>query len=303
MGFAYPKQKFQDWFTQQWAIFWGTRIDPRAVPWLVGPLGSLGVIADHFVEKVAEQEGLVVERNATGQGLIPSMKELQLPGAEFARLSPAIVDFYEKTSLYRLAFRVQWNPLFKVFGKLVNYLFSHRIGQLNIPSNRAESSEQITSEIITLTDPGTGKVKYTVWYRTFKSTGQVLYSGVYSTCTLPSGEVCVKAVFPLPNGNATVILSPSVGPEGGLRLASSGKKFGAPGFYFLLKDANGKLWSQYVRSFRDQLDVRYHEGHLMAEQTLTLWHWRVLRFQYTIHLAGQEAAASISPKLDREGLG
>jgi hypothetical protein len=303
MGFAYPRQKFQDWFTQQWAIFWGKRITPLAVPWLMGPVGSLGVIADNFVEKIAEQEGLVVERNATGQGLIPSMKELKLSEAEFARLSPAIIAFYEKTSLYRLTFLVQWNPWFKVFGKLVNSLFSHRIGQLNIPSNQAESAEQINSEIITLIDPGTGKVKYTVWYRTFKSTGRVLYSGVYSTCTLPSGEVCVKAVFPLPNGNATVILSPSVGPNGGLRLASSGEKFGTPGFYFLLTDSKGKLWSQYIRSFRDQLDVRCHEGNLRAEQTLTLWRRCILRFHYTIHLAGQEAAGNTPPKLDSEGHG
>ncbi|MBF9239904.1 hypothetical protein I2I05_21105 [Hymenobacter sp. BT683] len=303
MGFASTKQKCQDWFTQQWAIFWGKRIDPLAVPWLLGPVGSLGVIADNFVEGIAEQEGLVVERNATGQGLIPSMQDLQLPEAEFARLSPAIVDFYENTGRYRLAFRVQWNPWFKIFGKLVNALFSHRIGQLTIPSNRTAGSEQINSELITLTDPGTGKVKYTVWYRTFQSTGQVLYSGVYSTCTLPSGEVCVKAVFPLPNGNATVLLSPSVGPDGGLRLASSGKKFGDPGFYFVLTDAKGQLWSQYIRSFRDQLDVRCYEGNLRAEQTLTLWHRCVLRFHYSIHLAGQEAAGSTLPKLDREGIG
>ncbi|WP_400190367.1 hypothetical protein [Hymenobacter sp. B81] len=299
MSFASPRQKFQDWFTQQWAIFWGRRIEPLAVPWLTGPLGSVGVIADSFVDKLAEQEGLVVERNAAGRGLLPSIMELQLSEAEVARLSPAIIDFYEKTSRYRLTFLVQWNPWFKILGKLVNSLFSHRIGQLNIPSNRVEDSERINSELITLTDPGTGKVKYTVWYRTVKSTGQVLYSGVYSTCTLPSGQVCVKAVFPLPNGNATVLLSPSIGPDGGLRLASSGRQFGDPGFYFVLQDAHGTLWSQYLRSFRDQLDVRCHEGNLMADQTLTLWHWRILRFQYTIHMLRQEAAGSTSPKADR----
>lgn len=282
MRLAYPKQKFQDWFTQQWAIFWGKRIEPEIVPWLMGPFGKLGAIADDFVNKIAEDESLIIKRNATSHGLIFSIKELKLSEEESARLSQNVIDFYEKTGLYKLKFSVKWNPLFKIFGKLVKYLFSNRIEQLNIPTNNVASSKQISSEIITLSDPNSGKVKYTVWYRTFKSTGQVLYSGVYATCTLPSGKACIKAVFPLPNGNATVIMSPSVGPNGELRLDSSGKKFGDPGFYFLLKDAKGDLWSQYISSFRDQLNVCCYEGKIIAEQNLTLWHFPVLRFNYEI---------------------
>ncbi|MFN6944272.1 MAG: hypothetical protein ACK4ND_04955 [Cytophagaceae bacterium] len=280
---AYPGQKFQDWFTQQWAIFWGKRIEPETMPWLMGPFGKPGVIADDFVNKIAEEEGLIIERNTTSHGLIFSIKELKLSDAESARLSQKVIDFYETTGLYNLTFSVKWNPLFKIFGKLTKYLFSNRLEQLNIPTNKVEGSQQINSEIITLSDPKSGQVKYTVWYRTFQATGQVLYSGVYTTCTLPSGKACVKAVFPLPNGNATVIMSPSVGPNGELRLDASGKKFGDPGFYFLLNDSKGDFWSQYISSFRDQLNVCCHEGNIIAEQTLTLWHCRVLRFNYEIH--------------------
>ena len=283
MRLAYPRQKFQDWFTQQWAIFWGKRIEPETVPWLMGPFGKPGTIADDFVIKIAEDEGLIIERNTTSHGLISSIKELKLSDAESARLSQNVIDFYEKTGLYKLKFSVKWNPLFKIFGKLVKYLFSNRIEQLNIPTNNVENSKQVNSEIITLSDPKSREVKYTVWYRTFKSTGQVLYSGVYTTCILPSGKVCIKAVFPLPNGNATVIMSPSVGLNGELRLDSSGKKFGDPEFYFLLNDSKEYFWSQYISSFRDQLYVCCHEGNIIAEQTLTLWHWRVLRFIYEIH--------------------
>jgi hypothetical protein len=283
MRLADPRQKFQDWFTQQWAIFWGKRIEPEAVPWLMGPFGKSGAIADDFVDKIAGKEGLIIERNAASHGLVFSITELKLSDTEGARLSQAVIDFYEKTSLYQLNFSVEWNPLFKIFGRLVTYLFSNRIKQLNIPTNNIERSKQINSEIITLSDPKSGKVKYTVWYRTFKSTGQVLYSGVYSTCILPSGKACIKAVFPLPNGNATVIMSPSVGRNGELCLDSSGQKFGDSGFYFLLTDSKGNVWSHYIRSFRDQLNVCCHEGNVIAEQTLTLWRWRVLRFNYEIH--------------------
>jgi hypothetical protein len=283
MRLAYRGQKFQDWFTQQWAIFWGKRIDQETVTWLIGPFGKPGLIGDNFVNQIAEDEGLTIERNATSRGLIFSIKELKLSEEESARLSQKVIDFYEKTGLYKLRFSVKWNALFRIFGRLVKYLFSNRIGQLNIPTNNVASSKQISSEIITLSDPHSGKVKYTVWYRAFESSGQVLYSGVYTTCTLPSGQACIKAVFPLPNGNATVIMSPSVGPNGELRLDSSGKKFGDPGFYFLLYDSKGDLWAQYISSFRDQLNVCCHEGNITAEQTLTLWHRRVLRFNYEIH--------------------
>ncbi|WP_221936601.1 hypothetical protein [Litoribacter populi] len=93
----------------------------------------------------------------------------------------------------------------------------------------------------------------------------------------------MKAIFPLPNGNATVIMAASVGSKGELRLDSSGEKFGDPGFYFLLKDSKGGFWSQYISSFRDKLIVSCPEGKIRAEQTLTLWNWPVLRFYYEIH--------------------
>ena len=284
MRSAYPLQKFQDWFTQQWAILWGRRIDPETVPWLMGPFGKVGSIADDFVNQIAKDEGLIIERNSTSRGLISSVTNLNLSDTELGCLSHKVIDFYENTANYNLNFDVKWNPVFKVFGILVNKLFSHRIDQLNIPTHNIRNSKTIKSEIITLLDPKSKEVKYTIWFRTFKSTGQVLYSGVYSTCILPSGKTCVKAVFPLPKGNATVIMSPSVGANGELQLHSSGKRFGDPGFYFLLNDSQGNLWAQYISSFRDHLNVFSYNENIFAEQTLTLCHQRVLRFNYEIHL-------------------
>jgi hypothetical protein len=123
---------------------------------------------------------------------------------------------------------------------------------------------------------------YTIWFRKLESSGEVIHSGVYGTCDLPSGETCVKAVFPLPHGNATILLSPSVGANGELVLESSGKKFGDAGFYFLLEDSSGNLWSQFIRSFRDRLTIRAEDDRLSAEQTMTLWNRQVLSFKYEI---------------------
>lgn len=288
MRLAYPVQKFQDWFTQQWVIMRGQRINPEEVPWLMGPFGNLNSIADNFIVHLAESENLIVERNQISRGLIPSIRELNLPEAELTCLSQSIIDFYERTTAYTLKLSVHWNPLFKLFGNMVSILFSNRIKQLNIPTRNDAGFNQINSEVIILKDPVTGEVKYTIWYRT-SSTGEVLYSGIYSTCTLPSGKVCIKAVFPLPRGNATVIMTPHVGTDGKLHLESSGRKFGDAGFYFLLHDSKGDFWSQYVRSFRDHLTVYCRNENIFAEQVLTLWHQRVVQFDYTIHRNKQKA--------------
>ncbi|RYM34582.1 hypothetical protein ERX46_04195 [Brumimicrobium glaciale] len=284
MSLAYPKQNLKDWFTQQWVILWGKKIDAVEESWLMGPFGDLGSISDDFIVQFAKSEGLIIQRNTTSHGLISPFMNLNLSENEFNTLSTKVIDFYEKTADYNLKLSVKWNPLFKFFGVLVNKLFSRRISQLNIPTGNLNASKALSSEIITLVDPKTKLVKHTIWFRTIKSSGQTVYSGVYSTCKLPSGNTCVKAVFPLPKGNATVIMTPSVDEKGALILNSSGRKFGDAGFYFLLTDSKGNLWSQYLMSFRDKLIVSPNHESIIAEQSLTLWHLKVLRFNYEISL-------------------
>lgn len=273
-------QNFQDWFTQQWVIIRGRRIDPKEESWLIGPFGSVGGIGDAFIQQLAEKEGLLTERETNG--LIPSIGHLNLPEPELARLSEAVIGFYENTANYDLAFSVEWNPLFRTFGILTNKLFSTRINQLNIPTQNLEDSESLKSEVFALVDPNSNETRHTIWFRTIESSGEVIYSGVYSTCILPSGKTCIKAVFPLPNGNATVLMAPTVGANGELILESSGEEFGDAGFYFLLEDSKGNTCAQFIRSFRDRLTIREEGDHLAAEQTLTLWHRKVLRFRYRI---------------------
>lgn len=79
---------------------------------------------------------------------------------------------------------------------------------MNIPIENDKNVKSIKSELITLSDANTDKIKYTIWLRTSTTSGQVMYSGIYGTCELPSGKTCIKAVFPLPQGNATVIINP-----------------------------------------------------------------------------------------------
>jgi hypothetical protein len=281
MGIAPANQNFQDWITQQWVILFGKKIISKDYQWLLGAFGKTKGIGLKFIEQLAKNEQLIIDKKQVNKGLLNSINQLNLTEQEGSGLSKNVIDFYENTSNYDFDLKVKWNPLFKVFGILLKILFSNRIEQLNIPMNSKESTV-LNSEIIHLVDTDTKEVKRTIWLRTFKKSKQVVYSGVYEVCTIPNGQNCIKAIFPLPNGSATVILNPSVGENGELILNSSGRKIGDSGFYFLLKDSKGNLWTKFIKSFQDKLVVSSENNRITAIQTLTLWNLRVLQFRYNI---------------------
>ena len=282
MGIASLKQTPQDWITQQWVILFGKKIILDEDEWLVGPFGNTDGIGQKFIEQLATKENLEIDKSGDKRGLLQSIDQLSLPQQDCAILSKQVIDFYENTGGYEFDLKVIWNPFFRIFDGLLKVFFSNRIQQLNLPTENTANSETLNSEIICLVDKNTKQLQRTIWLRTFRMSEQVVYSGVYETCTIPSGKTCIKAIFPLPNGNATVILKPTVGNNGELILESSGEKMGDSGFYFLLKDSKGVLWTKYIRSFRDTLVVRSENGIIKAEQTLTLGKLRVLTFEYNI---------------------
>ncbi len=282
MGIARKNQSVQDWITQQWVILFGQRIENQKYKWLLGPFGGTKGIGLKFVEQLAKDESLAIDSQRKNKGLLDSILNLGLSEIELKRLSPDVIDFYENTSNYNLLLKAKWNPFFKIFGTLIKSVFSKRIEQLNVPIENLEDASGLTNEIIKLVDTKTNKAKRTIWLRAFKSTSQVVYSGVYEACSLPNKQICIKAIFPLPNGNATVILAPSVGKNGELILDSSGQRIGDSGFYFLLMDSKGQLWTKFIKSFKDKLVVRRINDRITATQTLTLWNLKVLEFKYEI---------------------
>ena len=230
MAIAHIKQKIQDWITQQWVILFGRKIDVIEHHWLLGPFGNTKGIGLRFINQLAQEEELIIDKNQKNKGLLQQINKLDISENDLNILSKDVIDFYENTSNYDFDFKVKWNPIFKTFGKILKILFSKRIEQLNVPIKNIKDSKALKSEIIHLLDAKTNEVRRTIWLRTFKSTEQVVYSCVYETCKIPSGQTCLKAIFPLPNGNATVILNPCVGQNGELILKSSGNKFGDSGF-------------------------------------------------------------------------
>jgi hypothetical protein len=272
-----------DWLTQRWVRLTGRRVDLARAPWLAGPgAPTRGVGADFFVD-LARAEGLALDESGE-QGLLGDFGALAAPDFDPSGVHAAVVDFYERTAAYTLDAWSEWHGAFRPFGRLLARLFSRRLQQLNVPLSGLDTSRGVTSEVLRLTDPETGAVHYTAWVRRLLGSGRVLYVGAYSLAEVPGrrGGV-VKVVFPLPNGNAIVLMRPQVHADGSLSLVSAGNGFGDPGFYFTVRDKRGRAWARYVRAMRESIRVyAAEEGTVRADHVLTLWGATFLRIHYRL---------------------
>jgi hypothetical protein len=140
----------------------------------------------------------------------------------------------------------------------------------------------MTSDIEQLVDKS-GRVVFTSWLRRNLASGLVIYSGLYSTATPPGHGPCVKTVFPVPRGSATVLLRPEVQADGSLKLTSSGRQFGDPGFYRVTNAGRGRLRVWYVQPIKEVFHVYPDgEGSVRTDHYLTWWGLSVLHLHYRI---------------------
>ncbi len=281
-----------DWITQRWVQATGRPIDLAQHAWLDGPVGDVRVIGPDYFDRLAAREGLNVARGRTG-GLIADFRRLDGPSCATAEVAPSVVRFYECTSDFELDLWAEWCGVFRPFGRALALIFSRRLQQLNVPLSSLDTSEGLRSEVLRLVDRE-GTVKLTAWVREIVSTGRILYAGAYSLCALPGYPgTCVKVVFPLPNGNATVIMKALSAPDGSLTLRSSGRAFGDPGFYFFVRSRPGHGWARYVRTMRETIRV-FVDGHgeLRAHHELEIWRTAFLRLHYRMRPRGRQAPVS-----------
>jgi hypothetical protein len=288
-----------DWMTQRWVCATGQRVDLAANPWLDGPVGQTSGVGLDFFDKWANTEKLVITRHRSGKGLLPSFAALNGPEFDAAAVAPQIAEFYERTADYEIDLWSEWSGVFRPFGFFVAGLFSRRLEQLNLPLSALDASWGMTSEVIEVSEPASGTVRTYAWVRTLIKTGRVLYAGSYSVTTPPRASgPCVKTVFPLPNGNAIVILRPTVMPDGSLVLESGGRRFGDPGFYFTVQRADGVVSAWYLRSFRERIHVYPADGDVLrADHTMSLWRRPCLHLHYRL----RRSMGSSRDSQDRHG--
>lgn len=275
-----------DWATQRWVRATGRPVSVEEHPWLDAISGDTDVIGTDFFARIATREGLVVARDGAPRGLVPDLSALEGPGCSTRDLDPAVVDFYERTSEYNFDVWSEWSGAFRPFGRLLAALFSRRLQQLNVPLSPLDTSLGIDSEVFHIRS-SQGELVRTAWVREVKATGNTLYAGSYSVCTVPGHpSPCIRVVFPLPNGNAHVILKPRSHEDGSLTVSSRGERFGDPGFYFYVRSGPGRGWARYVPALKEDIHVFARAGDdPRADHVLELWGMNVLRLHYRMRVA------------------
>jgi hypothetical protein len=276
---------FTDWVTQRWVRLTGRRVGLVQEPWLAAPIGHPSGIGREFFHELAHRDGLVVRVGGPGEevGLVSDFGALAAPDFDPARVHPGVVDFYTHTSAYDLDAWAEWCGAFRPFGRLLARLFSRRLQQLNVPLTGLDTSRGVTSEVLRLVDPSSGEARHTAWVRQLVASGDVLYAGSYSLAPVPRrAGLCVKVAFPLPNGNAIVLMRPEAHPDGSLSLISAGRTFGDPGFYFT-HEQYGVLRARYLRALQERITVySAGSGEVRADHVLRLWGLVFLRLHYRL---------------------
>lgn len=271
-----------DWITQRWVHLTGRRVSLASEPWLAGATAPTTGIGPDYFAAFASAEGLRLRQPDTAAGIIPDFTTLRSPSFDPTHVHPSVAHFYEQTSGYELDAWVEWCGLFRPFGWLLAVLFSRRLQQLNVPLSGLDTSKGLTSEVLQFIDPATDSPRHTAWFRRLRGSGNVLYAGFYSVCALPGhSQPCVKVVFPLPNGNAIVIMRTECRADGSFVVTSAGDRFGEPGFYFTVHGNSGTVWARYVRALRESIHVSPTEnGLLCADHVLTYFGATFLRLHY-----------------------
>jgi hypothetical protein len=280
----------------------GKKIRRSEAPWLDCVLGKPGVIGTGVYQRIADEQKLEIGQPPDA-GLVPSFENLRGPSFDPGRVDPRIRHFYEHTALYKLEV---WSEVYFA-GKFVLWLLvefiSRRMDQLNFPISSMEVAKGMTSEIVQLREPNSGKLAYTGWLRRFRSTGKVIYAGLYSETQMP-GEAnpCVKVTFPC-YGSSSVYLRPCAYADGTFGLVSTGGAFGRSGFYRIV-ESGGDHWR--VRNFKT-LHELFHvyvdeEEILRTDHEITFVGLTILKLHYKMTLvqaanvrSPQEVGSSLQP--------
>ncbi|MEO8798917.1 MAG: hypothetical protein ABI551_13600 [Polyangiaceae bacterium] len=266
-----------------YTLIWifGRKHAPEDIAWLVGPLGG-PFIGERAYEETAEREGLVLERHANHGGLVPDFDVLASSSFDPTKVDGKIRDFYENTPRYRLdTWASTYFPASIALWLLVTTI-SRKVDQLNFPLDGLDVALGMTSEIVLLKRKDES-IRYTGWFRKLTRTGRVIYTGFYMAEKPPKQDgACVKVVFPMPDGNATVLLAPKNDEAGGFRLESAGSGFGDVGFYRVQK-AGEKLRVWVIRTLHESFRLYVDdEACVRCEHQIRFLGFRVLTLHYRI---------------------
>lgn len=269
------------WAINTWLYITGRVVAYKDHPWLEGPMSEDKVIGADFYAHYAAKAGLVVDSAHSG-GLLEDFNQV-IDDSDPLKytLNKKVKQFYEHTVQYKLEVWSQWYSPIRFFSRILIKSVSAKMDQLNIPLEPLETSRGMSNEVLHLRDAVTGKLKYACWLRKSILSGRVVYAGFYSG-VVANGRPFVKVVFPLPNGNVTVMLQVVVQPDGSVKLISKGKKIGDAGYYRVMRHKEGKVKLRYI-PLKESIHVfEDQEGILRTDHEFSFWNIKFLHLHYKI---------------------
>jgi hypothetical protein len=263
-----------------WVRLTGRLVRRSDAPWLAGPLGGRERIGTGIYERVAQTEGLLIH-TPPNAGLLEHFNVLRGPNFDPDAVHPDIRHFYEHAAEYQLDVWSEVSLIGRFFLWLLVEFISRRMDQLNFPISSLEVAKGMTSEVVQLVEPASGRIVNTGWLRRLKSSGRVIYAGLYSATQMPDeAGPCVKVTFPC-RGSANVYLLPVAHPDGSFGLVSSGSAFGRTGFYRMIDGGPDHFIVRHVRSLRELFHVYVDaEGVLRTDHTVFFLGLSIIRLHY-----------------------
>jgi len=271
---------------QLWVRFTGKRIRLADDPWLAAPLGEPERIGTGIYERIAQAQELQI-RMPPDAGLLPDFSALRGPSFNPDAIRVEIRHFYEHAAQYHLEVWSEASLTGRFFLWLLVEFISRRMDQMNFPISSLEVARGMTSQVLQLVVPKSGQIVDTGWLRRLKSSGRVIYAGLYSVAQLPGEEnPCVKVTFPC-RGSANVYLRPVQHADGSFGLDSSGSAWGRSGFYRMVRSGNEQRRVRYVKTLHELFHVYVDdEGVLRVDHTISFLGLTILRLHYKMSRTG-----------------
>lgn len=151
-----------------------------------------------------ERRGVAGDGEPAGE--MDSLDAYARPGFDPDAVHPAVRRFYERTSDYRMTYRVRWAPGFRLGAAFASRLTA-RIEQLNLPGPRESTPRRLASRFVSVLPDADPREGVRAWVRTDAESGAAVFVALYGAHEV-DGERLVNIAAPLPGASLGTVLRP-----------------------------------------------------------------------------------------------
>ncbi|HSK90882.1 MAG TPA: hypothetical protein VK875_06185 [Euzebyales bacterium] len=257
------------------------RADIADLPFVVPLEARSRHVGVDYVRSLAEVLGGTYVRDAADAGIVASLDALAGPDLDPAAVDPRVREFYEHTTRFALDIVPEWRTWVRPGYLLYRSMVAKPLGQANVPMNRRQALRGVRSRIDTIDVDRDDIVDVRGWIRSFATTGEPIYVGIYTTYR-HDDRGYVSVGFPLPQSSFTATLAPRARADGGLVLTSRSPLPHAGHYLTYIERGSRALTTLEVPGFREELEVYVHDGEVRADHAFWVFGLPFLVLRYRI---------------------